>query len=284
MRKTRCAALFLSLLLVMLLASSAISQELAKRMTNQDVIDMVGLGLSEDVIVTKIRSAPSDMLKFDTSIDGLKALKAASVPDSVIKVMINPAPPPAPVIAAATAISMDPNLPPPEVGVYWKDGAKFVLIEGQAISHEKAGGRAASYFTYGMRGQHWDATLNGPTSNNHVKERQPLFYLYVPDGTSAADFVLIKLDQKSDRREFQVGSFGGIGGGKSGVKREKEIAFTSEHVAIRTYKITLTAALKPGEYAFFMGTGDQASMSAGRVSSSSGGNAGGRVYDFSVPE
>jgi hypothetical protein len=280
MRKTH----YLAITLCMFLGTVAWSQELAKRVTNQDIVDMVGLGLSDDVIIAKIRSTSADALKFDTSVDGLRALKAAQVPDSVIKVMINPAPPPAPVIAASTAISLDPNLPPPEVGAYWKDGANFILIEGQAISHEKAGGRAASYFTYGMRGQHWDATLNGPTSNNRLKDRRPQFYLYVPDGTSAADFVLIKLQKKSDRREFQVGSFGGVSGGKSGVKRDTEIQFTSAHVAIRTYKVTLGNDLKPGEYAFFMGTGNQADMSAGRVSSSSGGNAGGRVYDFTIPE
>ncbi|MGC1595538.1 MAG: hypothetical protein WA774_09310, partial [Candidatus Acidiferrales bacterium] len=151
MRKRHCVVA----LLWMFLAAVSWGQELVKRLTNQDIIDMVGLGLSEDVIITKIRSTSPDTLKFDTSVDGLKALKAAKVPDSVVKVMINPAPPPAPVIAASTAISLDPNLPPPEVGVYWKDGANFILIEGQAISHEKAGGRAASYFTYGMRGQHW---------------------------------------------------------------------------------------------------------------------------------
>jgi hypothetical protein len=276
---------FFVLVLWVITASCAWGQELNKRLTNQSIIDMASMGLSDDVIIAKIRSASgADELKFDTSIDGLKALKAGNVSDAVIKVMINPAPPPGPVIAAASAISLDPNLPPPEVGVYWKNGAAFILIQGQAITQAKAGGRAASYFTYGIRGQHWDATLNGATSNNVVKDRRPLFYFYVPEGTDATDYVLIKLEKKSDRREFQVGSFGGIGGGKSGVKKEKEISFKSEHVGIRIYKITVESELKPGEYAFFMGTGTQANMSAGRVSSSSGGSAAGRVYDFSIPE
>jgi hypothetical protein len=285
MGKYQHLTICLCILLGILLGCSAQSQEPSKRLGNQDIIEMVKAGLSEDVIIAKIRSVSgADGLKFDTSVDGLKELKAAQVPDAVIKVMINPAPQPATVVAAGTAVAVDPNLPPPEVGVYWRDGATFVLIQGRAISQEKAGGRAASYFTYGMRGQHWDATLEGPTSNNRVKDRRPMFYFCVPDGASAADFVLIKLEKKSDRREFQVGSFGGISGGKSGVKKDKEVAFTAEHMAIRMYKITLENDLKPGEYAFFMGTGGQANMSAGRVSSSSGGNAGGRVYDFSIPE
>src|SRR6202140_5941765 len=89
---------------------------LRKRFTNQDVIEMAKLGLSDDVIITKIRQAydaGTDAVSFDTSVDGLKSLKAANVPDSVIKVMINPAPPPATVVAGKRPHSGEPNLPPP---------------------------------------------------------------------------------------------------------------------------------------------------------------------------
>jgi hypothetical protein len=274
------AALFL------LLASTTWSQQLGKRITNKDVIDMAGLGLSDDVIISKIRSASAGgTLQFDTSVDGLKELKAAKVSDEVIKAMINPAPPAAQVVVAATPISNDPNLPPPEVGVYWKNANAFILIEGQAISQAKVGGKAGSMFTYGMRNEHWDAYLNGPQSKNIIQDRQPVFYIYVPDGSSASDFVLISLEKKGDRREFQIGSFGGITGGKSGVKRDKEVAFTAEHAGIRTYKIKLNAAMKPGEYAFFMGTGQQATMAGGSTGGArSGGAAAGRVYDFRIPD
>jgi hypothetical protein len=94
---------------------------LRKRFTNQDVIEMAKVGLSDDVIITKIRQAyeaGTDAVSFDTSVDGLKALKVANVPDSVIKVMINPTPPPATVVAGTSPISVDPNLPPPEVRVF----------------------------------------------------------------------------------------------------------------------------------------------------------------------
>jgi hypothetical protein len=229
--KTRVA------LLSLLLACSGWAQQMSHRLSNQDIIDMAGLGLSDDVIITKIRSAgrPED-LSFDTSVAGLKALKAAKVSDAVIKVMINPAPAPPPAAAAASAASTpapaDPNLPPPEVGVYWKDGYTFVRVEGEILSQAKVGGRAGSYFTYGLRSQHWDAYINNPTSKNRVRDRHPMFYFYVPDGASASDFLLIKLEKKGNRREFQIGSFGGVTAGKSGVKRDKEVEFKSEHVAI----------------------------------------------------
>jgi hypothetical protein len=276
----------LAIALFLLLSSTSWSQQLSTRITNQDVIEMAGLGLSDDVIIAKIRAASAGAtLQFDTSVRGLKELKAAKVSDDVIKVMINPAPPAGPIVVAATPMTNDPNLPPPEVGVYWKNGSAFARIEGQVISQAKVGGKAGSMFTYGMRNEHWDAYLDGPQSKNAVREHQPLFYLYVPDGGSAGDFTLIILEKKGNRREFQIGSFGGITGGKSGVKRDKEIAFTAEHVGIRTYRLKLAADMRPGEYAFFMGTGQQATMAGGSSGGArSGGAAAGRVYDFRIPE
>jgi hypothetical protein len=261
---------------------------LTKRFTNQDVIEMAKLGLSDDVIITKIRQAyqaGTDAVSFDTSLDGLKALKAANVPDSVIKVMINPAPPPATVMAGTSPISVDPNLPPPEVGVYWRDQGKFVLVQGQAVTNTKTGGKAGSFFSNGLRNQHWDATIDGQTSKNVVRDRRPIFYLYVPDGDDSSDYLLIKLNKKSDHREFQIGSFGGITGGKSGVQKDKEVPFRAEHIGIRIYKITLLdEALKPGEYAFFMGTGQSNTMAGAHGGNRSGGSASGRVWDFTIPE
>ena len=72
--------IFPALFFVLLLASTSLSQQLATRLTNKDVIDMVGLGLSDDVVISKIRSgAAGGTLQFDTSVTGLKELKAAKV-------------------------------------------------------------------------------------------------------------------------------------------------------------------------------------------------------------
>jgi hypothetical protein len=257
-----------------------------KRFTNADVIEMVKMGFSEDIIIAKIRSARAaepDFLSLDTSLDGLKALKEANVPDSVIKVMINPSPAPDANITTGPMAS-DPNLPPPEVGVYWKDGTRFTLVQGQTVTNTKAGGKAGSLFTNGMRNQHWDATIEGPVSKNVVKDRRPLFFIYVPDGSDSSDYLLISLNKKSDHREFQIGSFGGITGGKSGVKRDKELQFHADHMGIRIYKISLDSDLKPGEYAFFMGTGQGNTMAGAHGGNRSGGSASGRIYDFSIPQ
>jgi hypothetical protein len=171
------------------------------------------------------------------------------------------------------------------VGVYWRDQGKFVRVQGQAVTNTKTGGKAGSLFSNGLRNQHWDATIEGHTSKNVVRDRQPIFYLYVPDGDDSSDYVLIKLNSKSDHREFQIGSFGGITGGKSGVKKDKEIPFRAEHIGIRMYKITLLdEGFRPGEYAFFMGTGQSNTMAGAHGGNRSGGSASGRVWDFTIPE
>lgn len=280
--KSKTFVLFFALLLLAHFASS--QDALRKRFTNQDVISLVEMGLSDDVVTAKIRAtnaADPSQISFDTTVDGLKTLKAAKVSDPVIAVMINPGATTT-IVAGATPVTVDPNLPPPEVGVYWKDATRFVLIDGQVLSSAKIGGRAGSMFTYGFRGLHWDGYINGPTSIHVVKERRPVFYIYVADGSSSSDYSLIKLNKKSDRREFQIGSLSGkMGGGKAGVKRDKEMPFQAEHVGIRIYKLTLEEDLKPGEYAFFMATGQQME-STGRTGT--GGAVTGRIYDFSLHE
>jgi hypothetical protein len=59
-----------------------------KIITNADVIAMVKLGLADDIIVSKIRNEKNR--NFDTSVGGLKALKASYVSDAVIRVMVSP--------------------------------------------------------------------------------------------------------------------------------------------------------------------------------------------------
>lgn len=55
-------------------------------MTNADVIELCSLGLSDDVVVQKIGT--TKVVAFDTSITGLRELKAAKVSDVVIRAML----------------------------------------------------------------------------------------------------------------------------------------------------------------------------------------------------
>src|SRR2546430_4083187 len=120
---------FLLLLCAMVLAAScqrASAQEPQQSgMTNKDVIDLAALGLGDDVVIEKIRTAPQTA--FVTDLESLKALKAAHVSDAVIRVMINPkaaAASPAPTPAVAPAPPGNPDVPD-EVVAYLKRPGKL---------------------------------------------------------------------------------------------------------------------------------------------------------------
>jgi hypothetical protein len=95
----RTQLLFASLLLAgCLLASSTASVFVQEVMTNETVIQMVKAGLSESVILAKMRSSPT---KFDTRTESLIALKQAGTPEKVMQAIINGGAPPASASAAS---------------------------------------------------------------------------------------------------------------------------------------------------------------------------------------
>src|SRR3982074_503549 len=71
-------------------------------LTNQSIVEMVKAGLSERVIVAKIRTSPTN---FDVRTDALIALKKNGVPEKVIEAILSPS---APAAAAAPPGSSAP--------------------------------------------------------------------------------------------------------------------------------------------------------------------------------
>ncbi len=78
-------------------------------LTNQDIIRLVKAGISDDLIISKIKQSKT---RFDTSVNGLVALKQAGVSDNLIAVMVNPPSASAPAPAAAAADSSQPAVAP----------------------------------------------------------------------------------------------------------------------------------------------------------------------------
>ena len=62
-----------------------VAEPTASALTNKDVLEMLGAGLTAEVVIAKVKLSKCD---FDTSPNGLKALKTANVPDSVILAMV----------------------------------------------------------------------------------------------------------------------------------------------------------------------------------------------------
>jgi hypothetical protein len=252
-------------LVVCLIVSLTAGQQLNKRMTNKDVIDLVGLGIADDIVIQKIQSAEGT--DFDTSISGLKALKEAKVSDGIIRVMVNPHPAPttaAPVVAPATNDSGIPQ----EVGVY-------VVLKGVPTEMEpelvgwQTGGVMKSFATQGLTKGHTNGKVMKPKSA--VQGTNPFeFIIKTPEGTSATEYQLLKLDEKDNRREFRAMTGGIIHA--SGGAEKNAIGFTPEKIASRTWRIKL-ADLKKGEYGFL-----PPGVSSQSISSS------GKIYTFGVME
>jgi hypothetical protein len=85
-------------------------------LTNQDIIKLVQAKLGDDLVVSKIKTSRT---RFDTSVDGLIALRQAGVSDRVIALMINPAAeaaaPPAPRTTLAATSPPEPAPAPAPV-------------------------------------------------------------------------------------------------------------------------------------------------------------------------
>lgn len=74
------------LILTAAIAFGSLEPVLAGAMTNEDVVKMLKAGLDENTISAAVRG--SDAAEFDTSADGLIALKQAGVPEGVLKEIV----------------------------------------------------------------------------------------------------------------------------------------------------------------------------------------------------
>jgi hypothetical protein len=281
MRRRRLALVLLSLLLT---TSLCAAQQLSKKMTNKDIIELAGLGIPDDVIIDKIQTAGATA--FDTSVAGLKALKEAKVSNDVIRAMINPhaapasassAPAPAAAAEEATAPA-EPEVsapPPPMIGGLPKEVGVYVLAKGRVKEVEpelvgwQTGGVLKTIGTLGLDKGH----VNGKVANPKSPLQLPsplVFIIKTPEGTSATEYQLLHLDVKQNRREFRAMT-GGVVHSSGGAERNAT-SFEPHKVGDRVWRIDLTN-LPRGEYGFL-----PPGVSSASISSS------GKIYSFGVAE
>jgi hypothetical protein len=243
-------------------------QEVSKRkLANQDILDMASLGLGDDVILEKIRTAPET--DFATDLESLKALKAAHVSDPVIRAMINPKAAAAPAVptAAAPAAAANPDVPD-DIGVYLKVRGKLVDVVPEVVGW-KTGGALKSFATNGLTKGHVNGTVQGPKSALQIGTDAE-FIIKCPEGTAPTEYQFLRLDMKNDRREFRAVT-GGIIHSSSGAEKNAE-KFDYEKIAARVFKIKLPP-LKKGEFGIL-----PPGSTSGNVASS------GKMYTFGIIE
>jgi hypothetical protein len=245
-------------------ATSLTAQEV---LTNDSLIALKKAGLSDSIIISKIKASQT---KFDTSTKGLIALKSAGMSDQVIEAVVNagsaaaPAAPAAPAAAAPAApatAAVAPGAAPRESILH--------LIGGKSV--ELAASNASLEVNTGFFDSKSELVLRGRKAPYRIADKKPVFY----STWSANDAPLVRLKPGSDHddRNLKIssGSFAPFGGSiKYGVRSEDKVDMeASEKDARGLYKLTPKEPLKPGEYGFVLTYG----MAAG---------ASGRVYDFGV--
>ena len=253
--------------LALVLTPLAFAQTATAPMTNDDVIALAGAGLGDEIVIAKINAAPKT--NFDTSVAGLKALKAAGVSIEVVKAMIAPA---RTTVAAATEALPDPD----DFNQVQPSGIYAVVSNGGGAAHltrityatpEKIEPYTA--FPY-VKIRARFAGLKAPVEFSDV---QPTFYIY-PKSDDAATlkdlegFKIVKMNVNKKDRDVSLGE------ARKGELDEK-IVQPSKVVQVKNgiYKVTLEKPLEPGEYAFY---------SRGTWHPNVGPAGGGDFFEFGV--
>jgi hypothetical protein len=234
------------------------------RMSVDDVIKMTKAGLAEDLIITQVKANGTP---FKLSTDELINLHAAGVSDRVIATMVNPLAAPAP--AANGAVS-PANGEPTEVGVYLLQNGSWVEMEPEIVNY-KSGGVLKSIVTDGIV----KGDRNGHLKGAHSKTTIGLpvqFLIVTPEGTSAAEYQLIRFRQNSNNREFRSVT-GGVFHSSTGAQRD-DLEFTPVKTSSRHYTLTIPAAAGKGDYGL---------LPPGSYTSSNAAS-GGKIYTVYVPE
>jgi hypothetical protein len=281
-------------------------------MNNDAVIKLVKAGLSEDLIVSTINSQPGT---YNTTTDGLIALKKAGVSDKVVGAIVTKGFAP----AATTIVVQTPGIPgiakdnpsgaTPGTGqnavgdpndplaahdsgiyVYTTDRngkATMVVLERTAYQGAKTGGMFASAMTYGIAKVKMTAVIPGKKAMMRVDTVRPVFYFYFDDkaaglGTSSlfgnvSNPNQFALINLKIEKSSRTTEIGDFSmwGGSSGSNEKSMVAFKSERIRPGLYKITLVDDLKAGEYCFIASTGVTSAYAAGATTAHD-------LFDFGV--
>lgn len=280
MRKSLFAAL------VFVFCSLLVAQQ---PLNNDSVVKLVKAGLSDDLVISTVNASPGT---YDTTTDGLIALKAAGVSDKVVSAIVLKAS--APVVTTAAGTNPDDPNAPHEAGIYFyvasATGPKMTELEPSVYSQGKTGGIFTSAMTYGIAKAKTKAVLRGAHANARIADPHAVFYFYFEQqgaglsqanspfgGTSTPnEYTLLKFDVKNDTRETVIGKFNAYGA-SGGTDEKAVVPFTYTKLRPGVYKVTLKDALVTGEYGFISASG---TMIAGPYGATATGNS--RVFDFGV--
>jgi len=164
------------------------------------------------------------------------------------------------IMLAATALGQTPETPwPTNQGMYVQTADSFTKIIGQIAEFKRSGSLLVSAVTVGIKSQKANIQLLGPHAQTVVSP-QPVF-CFIPAkqeaeaGVNAGDLILIRLEEKSHRRQFEIAA-AGLWRASSGISLTHQIQVFRSEAKPGVYTITPATELARGEYALFLSRGE----------------------------
>lgn len=145
---------------------------------------------------------------------------------------------------------------PTDAGVYVRNGDHWDKLYLANSSGVRAGSGMGAAFTYGIASVKSIMTFRDPTAPVKALGARPTFCIVGPTMTAPRDMLIVRLKEKKDHRELQIGKANAYTGMKIEYPASDVTEVTvTESGAVKT--LTPKADLKPGEYLLFVGAPTQ---------------------------
>ncbi|HEV7667683.1 MAG TPA: hypothetical protein VGS22_04100 [Thermoanaerobaculia bacterium] len=215
-------------------------------LTNSDIINLCKAGLSDDIIIAKIRQ--TSVVNFQLDTDSILALSKQGVSNQVVKAMLDKVTPPS-----------QPNSMPPSFipgGFKQNRGVSLSAKEGELALTLRYGDITATGFSFVQI-----RYLNISGLRSPVRTADPGASLLVHsdiDPSTSDQFQLVRLEIDSDDkiRSMKLGKGSAFRGGmRDYLAADKDIvlAFTTEPAGPDTFRIKPSTPFTPGEYGVLTG-------------------------------
>ena len=173
-------------------------------------------------------------------------------------------------IFAGTLLAQAPVSIPSDSGMYVTTALGNTKIMGQTVTFRRTGSLFVSGLTAGIKTRKENIQILGAHAQT-VTDATPVFY-FIPakqeaeSGVNAGDLVLVHLEEKSQRRQFEVGARG-LWRASSGITVTHQVQLFRSEEQAGVYKVMPASPLKKGEYALYVTRGNGLAA---------------YIYDFSV--
>lgn len=264
---------FTVLTIVLLCSFNMLYSQKKEVLTTESVLNMLTIGLSDEIIVSKITASDC---QFDTSIEMIQTLKKAGVSDKIIVAMINK--------QKEEDIDNKENTIV-RTGIYFVNHKQELSKLYPSVFSGTRTSTLGSAFSYGIASSKIHSTLNGRFSKNIIYNRKPQFYFFFDVqnnnnlgvnwwfsvASSPNQFTLARLHPRKNTRELGSGKVNLYSGTNIGIDEDDIIDVLVTTNNDYEYVVTPKYPLESGEYCFFyqgvipMGGANQA------------------VFDFSIP-